>query len=99
MSNAIFHSPVGELVDIQCLSSGDNMILTIENTGVHIGKDDLEHIFDPFYRIDKSRNRHTGGSGLGLYIVKRVLELHHVSYKIENSKEGVLFTMIFSLIS
>ena len=54
--------------------------MEVENTGVSISEGDTEHMFTPFYRTDKSRNRSTGGSGLGLYIVKTVLELHHMGY-------------------
>ena len=97
INNAIFHSPVGELVNIQCVSSKAKGIFTVENTGVSIPEEELKNIFEPFYRTDKSRSRYTGGSGLGLYIVKRILELHHFSYQIENTAEGVLFTLTFPL--
>jgi len=54
-----------------------------------------ELIFEPFYRLEKSRNRNTGGSGLGLYIVKKILELNNVDYSLKNVDQGVLFTIIF----
>ena len=95
VSNAIFHSPKGAMVDIQLVKAKDEYKLTIENSGVHIAEEDIQNIFNPFYRAEKSRNRHTGGSGLGLFIVKRILELHHFEYVMENSAEGVLFTISF----
>ena len=95
VSNAIFHSPKGAMVDIQLANIGDKRKLTIENSGVHITEEEIENIFEPFYRTEKSRNRYTGGSGLGLFIVKRVLELHNFDYTMENSEHGVLFTVIF----
>ena len=94
VSNAIFHSPKGAMVDVQLANVGNTVRLTIENSGVHIEQEDIKNIFEPLYRTEKSRNRHTGGSGLGLSIVKRVLELHHFEYAIENSEEGVLFSII-----
>ena len=97
INNAMFHSPKGEFIDVQCTLEEGMGVITVENTGVFIPDDDLDNIFKPFYRVEKSRNRHTGGSGLGLYIVKKILELHDFSYQIENTTEGVLFTITFSL--
>ena len=57
-------------------------------------QENLKQLFDPFFRIDKSRSRNTGGSGLGLYIAKTVFDYHNIQYKIENTKRGVLFTII-----
>ena len=67
----------------------------LENTGVHIPDLELPKLFDAFYRLEHSRNKKTGGSGLGLYIVKNILEQHQVKYCIENTKRGVLFTICF----
>ena len=69
-------------------------IINIENTGIHIEEENLKQLFDPFFRIDKSRSRNTGGSGLGLYIAKTVFDYHNIQYKIENTERGVLFTII-----
>lgn len=91
IGNAVVYSPIGAAVNVY-LERG---FFSVENTGVHIDKNDLEQIFIPFYRIDKSRNRNTGGSGLGLYIVKTVLEHHHLPYYIENTKSGVRFCIKF----
>ncbi|MEH7271974.1 ATP-binding protein, partial [Bacillus toyonensis] len=56
-------------------------------------------IFKPFYRIEKSRNRNTGGSGLGLYIVKQVFESLFITYSINNTKQGVEFLVTIPLSS
>ncbi|MEH7449892.1 sensor histidine kinase, partial [Bacillus toyonensis] len=70
--NAIMYSPYNEKVYIQLTknSKHNNIQMRVINTGVKIKEEDIQHIFKPFYRIEKSRNRNTGGSGLGLYIVK-----------------------------
>ena len=62
--------------------SEEKVYLTIENTGVHIPEDDISKLFEPFYRVEQSRNRQTGGSGLGLYIVKTIINLHNAEVKL-----------------
>lgn len=71
----------------------DKVIIEVFNKGDFIQDKDLEDekIFEAFYRTEKSRNRETGGSGLGLYIVKKILVLHGFKYKIYNKDGGVLF--------
>ena len=93
ISNAVNHSPVG--CDIEIILANENGVLTVENKGVRIESGEIFRLWDPFYRTDKSRSRNTGGSGLGLYIVKTILDLHDFSYKLENSEDGVKFTMGF----
>ncbi|EET86196.1 sensor histidine kinase [Clostridium carboxidivorans P7] len=68
----------------------------MKNSDVRIEEKEILKIFDAFYRVDKSRSRKTGGSGLGLYIVKMVFELHNIKYKIENTDDGVKFNAIFT---
>ena len=70
--NAIIHSPKGESINI--ILNGNKFI--VENTGVYIEESEINNIFKAFYRIDKSRNSETGGTGLGLYIVKSILDKH-----------------------
>ena len=71
--------------------------LTVENTGARISGEALPHLFEAFYRAEGSRNRRTGGSGLGLYLVKMILERHGASCTIENTEDGVLATVGFWL--
>ncbi len=91
IGNAIRHSPCGEEVFISLQSLEQGNALVVENTGVFISDADLPHMFTPFYRADKSRNKATGGSGLGLYIVKTILDLHGMGYSIQNTPKGVAF--------
>lgn len=92
LSNAVRYSPAGQHIIITLTDSA----LTVENTGVTIAKEDLPSLFTPFYRADKSRNRKSGGSGLGLYIVKNILDLHGLGCKIENSENTVRFTVFLN---
>ncbi len=91
IGNAVKHSPENSIVDIYIK---DN-VLSVENSGVHIKADEISQIWQPFYRTDKSRSRDTGGSGLGLYIVKTILDLHEFEYRFENNDKGMKFTIIF----
>ncbi len=91
IGNAVRHSPYGEDVFVTLQSSENGNTLVIENTGVAIPEADLRHMFTPFYRADKSRNKATGGNGLGLYIVKTILDLHGMTYLLRNTEQGVAF--------
>lgn len=74
--NALQYTPQGGTVTLGLEQREGHALLTVSDTGVGIGEDDLPHIFDRFYRSDRSRSRHSGGAGLGLSIVKRVAEAH-----------------------
>ena len=69
--------------------------LCVINGGASIPEAQLVHLFEPFYRVEQSRSRASGGSGLGLYLVASILELHGASCGLENSPEGVRFTARF----
>lgn len=91
LSNAIRHSPKSAEVFVHLTPSA----LTVANTGISIPEEDLSVLFTPFYRVEKSRNKSTGGSGLGLYLVKTILELHGFLYQLNNTETGVMFTVEF----
>ncbi|MDO4323230.1 MAG: HAMP domain-containing sensor histidine kinase [Lachnospiraceae bacterium] len=98
LTNAIRYTPSGEKNQIRIFlreaseEEGQNGIFcSVENTGVHIPEECLPRLFDAFYRVESSRSRKTGGSGLGLYIVRMALEQHGASYGVENTLEGVRF--------
>lgn len=92
MTNAVRHTNEGGTINIIMEESNGWLNMSFENTGSHIDGDDLEKIWDKFYKIDKSRNRKDGGTGLGLSIVKNIIELHHGKYKVENTENGVKFS-------
>lgn len=89
INNAISYSPQNSRVYVEL----DTKCLRVENTGAHIESEYLSEVCEPFYRLDSSRNRNSGGSGLGLYIVNNILELHGMKHEISNSKDGVVFTI------
>lgn len=89
--NAIRYSPDGEQVIVTVTETNTIISCSIENTGVKIPETTICHLFEPFYRVDISRNSATGGTGLGLYIVRGILENHNAEYGIKNTENGVCF--------
>ena len=79
--------------ELKSMKNTAKILLEVENTGVHINEQNLPHLFDAFYRVDSSRNRKNGGSGLGLYIVREILEQHGAEYEMRNTEAGVCFQM------
>lgn len=94
IGNAVKHSPEGGTVDVRISKTDGRIELSVENSGVHI--EEPERVWEPFYRADKSRSRDTGGSGLGLYIVRTILDNHGFEYRLENTPSGVRFSILFT---
>lgn len=77
LGNALRHTPAGGRVTVACKSDKpQELSVTVSDTGEGIPPDDLPYVFDRFYRADKSRSRASGGSGIGLAIVKQLVEAH-----------------------
>ena len=76
MSNALKYTPKGGIVIINLKGTSNTAEISVKDTGIGISDDDIPFIFDRFYRADKSRNRLTGGNGIGLAITKTIVELH-----------------------
>ncbi len=93
LGNAAAYSPSGNCVCVKLWQNTKKTKLTIENTGVHIPDEDIPKLFEAFYRVDRSRNRQTGGTGLGLFIVKTILDLHGADIQIENTGQGVMVSV------
>lgn len=89
--NAIKYTPENNGINIFFNDLGEYFEICIENLGAFIPDDQIENIFTKFYRGDKSRNRKDRSNGLGLSVVKNILELHNSNYEINNSKNGVIF--------
>jgi two-component system, OmpR family, sensor histidine kinase BaeS len=76
LDNARRHTPAGGKIVINARNDGEQIIMSISDTGVGIQPLDLPHIFERFYRVDRSRNAASGGSGLGLAIIKAIIVAH-----------------------
>ena len=91
ISNAIRYCPQAGQIHIKTELTPDTLRFSITNNGPSIPKDAMTSIWQPFYRVDTSGNRNKGGTGLGLVIVKTILEGHKADFGAENLTQGVCF--------
>lgn len=96
LTNAINYTPEGGRITLNTKSVHGNLIhIQIKDTGAGISEEDIERIFDRFYRGEKSRSREAGGSGLGLAITREIVARHHGNIEVEsNLGEGSTFTIV-----
>jgi two-component system, OmpR family, heavy metal sensor histidine kinase CusS len=97
VSNALYYSSSGVRIDISVKKSGDNfLVVVVSDTGHGIPQEDLNNIFDRFYRVMNSRSNNPQGSGLGLSIVKFIMELHNGTVTIQSvPSQGTTVTLRF----
>lgn len=93
-SNALRHCTPGGRICVTLKAEEPGMRLTIQNDGPPISPEDLPHLFEPFYRGDRSRSRESGGTGLGLAIVRAAAQAHGGSCGVENRSDGPLFWVV-----
>ncbi|MBI2854225.1 MAG: HAMP domain-containing protein [Chloroflexi bacterium] len=84
LANAVTHTPRGGVITVSTREIGGYAEVAVSDTGEGIPAEYLPHVFERFYRVDRSRNRETGGSGLGLTIVKRLVEAHGGTVKVQS---------------
>jgi signal transduction histidine kinase len=94
ISNAVKYNKIGGKAEITIDSSDSEAILIISDTGIGITKNDTENLFEEFVRIKNEKTRNISGSGLGLSIVKKVVELYHGTIKVDSTPDvGTVFTI------
>ena len=99
VENAIRYNHKEGLVNIALETEGQECLVTIADTGVGIAPEQRELVFEPFYRVNKSRSREFGGAGIGLSLVKTILKRHGASIAVsENSPQGSVFTIRIPLV-
>lgn len=91
IGNAVKYSPPKAAINITVQKQQSNYLFSIENYGTHIPEEAIPKLFEAFYRVDTSRSRQTGGSGLGLYIVQKILQQHNSHCNVRNTEDGVEF--------
>lgn len=99
ITNAFHQTPAGGTVSLTIRQNGPDAIFEVTDTGSGIHPDDLPHLFERFYRADRSRERIRGGSGLGLTIVRSIAELHGGTVTVESTVgEGSRFVVTLPLV-
>lgn len=94
LDNAVKYNKQGGRADVDVRSNGDDIVVTVSDTGIGVPADSIDRIFERFYRADKSHSRKIGGTGLGLSIVKHGVSLHGGSITVKSSEgSGTTFTM------
>lgn len=91
LSNAINHADFEKHIEVTYEKKEDSVRVYVFNTGNPIPEEDLPNIWDKFYKVDKARTREYGGSGIGLSIVKAIMESHHRECGAKNRENGVEF--------
>lgn len=92
VENAIKYNREGGSVTASAVKRGENIVITVADTGNGIAKEDRERIFEPFFRVDKSRSRSLGGVGLGLALVQEIVSLHKGTIAVrDNEGSGTIF--------
>jgi len=86
IDNALKYSNVGGIVRVTLKKQNDKKVFSVYNTGTGVKEEDKEKIFERFYRSDESRNRATGGYGLGLAIAKSIIDKHKFKINVENDE-------------
>ena len=90
-SNALNHLDGDREIEICVCPEGDRVKITVFNTGIPIPEADIPNVWKKFYKVDKARTREYGGSGIGLSIVKAIMESHNQEYGVRNYDNGVEF--------
>ncbi len=91
LTNAIHYAASEKVVEIKIVRNDDTVRVSVFNTGEPIAEEDVEKIWVKFYKVDKARTREYGGSGIGLSIVKAIMESHNKPYGVINHSNGVEF--------
>ncbi|GAA0380561.1 HAMP domain-containing sensor histidine kinase [Paenibacillus motobuensis] len=95
ITNAIRHAVTGSTILIEVISTPDRTTLLVSNQGETLSEEQLDLIWERFYRGEASRSRQTGGTGLGLSIAQQIMDLHGCSYSVRNLQDGVQFIVKF----
>ena len=95
VNNAFRYTSAGGTITVEAQQEGKDFLFSVQDTGMGIAPEDLDKIFERFYRTDRSRDRESGGSGLGLAITKALVEAHGGWIKVASKlNEGTIFTVM-----
>jgi signal transduction histidine kinase len=99
LGNALQYTPSGGQVSVRAWSEGSFVCIAVQDTGIGVSEEHLPHLFERFYRVDKSRSRAGGGSGIGLTIAKYLVEAHGGRIWAESRGPGMgsTFNLVFPI--
>lgn len=94
LDNALKHTPAQGKITVSMQQQGKNTLIQVQDNGEGIPREHLPHLFDRFYRVDKTRSKQTGGTGLGLAIAEWIVKSHQGTIKVDSTpNRGTLFTI------
>ncbi len=92
VTNALHHVSEGGEIRLTLQETEHRTVrMTVFNTGAPIPQEDLPHVWESFYKVDKARTREYGGTGIGLSVVAAIMQAHHMPYGVQNTTDGVAF--------
>ncbi len=98
IDNAVKYTPRGGSITVGTRRVGKEAVVSVKDTGIGIPGESIPRIFERFYRVDKSRSRQLGGTGLGLSLVKHIMKIHHGRVEVKSEPgRGSLFMLVFPL--
>ena len=96
VDNALKYTLEGGTITVGCTISKQNIILSVQDTGIGIAHEHIAHLFERFYRVDEARNKSTGGTGLGLAIAEQIVKVHGAQISVTSEiDEGTQFLIFF----
>ncbi|TAK13758.1 MAG: sensor histidine kinase [Anaerolineae bacterium] len=99
LANALEYTPAGGVVTVRARRESESIVIEVEDSGIGIAPGHLPHVFERFYRVDKSRSRAQGGTGIGLAITRRIMEAHGGRAEVTSPGlgHGSRFTLIWPI--
>lgn len=98
LENAILYTPENGTITTRSFQSGDSIVIEVRDSGIGITPENIDRIFDRFYKVNAARTSNSSGAGLGLTMVKKIVELHHGTLEVESiPSQGSIFRMVFPI--
>lgn len=98
INNAIKYGSEGKVIRVEVEEANEQVIVKVINYGYIIPPQDLDRIFNKFYRVEQSRSENTGGTGLGLAIVKNIVDMHRGKISVKSGLDGTEFEVVLNLV-
>jgi two-component system, OmpR family, sensor histidine kinase CiaH len=97
VENALKYSPANGVVTVDLVAKNNHIYFTVTDEGLGIPEDEKDKIFEKFYRVGNEATRTAKGTGLGLYLCRKIAKDHHADIRVHNSGTGAVFTVNFKV--